>query len=117
MSRLLHGEGLLVTAMIGSTVGLSAIYAYGTQFEKDIVINKKYERIKGSKNSTSQIFMVSDSENNHYRVSKSVWFWQWYSTEMWSDMEEYKEYHVKGYGIRFGPLGTYPNIYNIKRKD
>jgi len=109
MSKALETKFLLGSAF--AMMAGSAAYAYGTQFEKKIVVDKKYERIKGSQNSTSQIFMVSDSENNHYRVKKTLWYGQFYATELWSEMEPEQEYDIKGYGVRFGFLGMYPNIY------
>ena len=38
-------------------------YVYSTPFEKEILIDKKYQRTRND----NHIFMFQDDENNHYR--------------------------------------------------
>jgi len=95
-------------------MGLSASYSYGTKFERKITIDDKFERVSGNKDSVRQILSVSDTDNNIYKVTKSLWYWQWYSTETWNRLKRGETYNVKGYGIRFGPLSIYPNIISAE---
>ena len=37
--------------------------------------------------------------------------------ELWNELEEGARYNIKGYGIRFGPLRIYPNIYAAEKMD
>jgi hypothetical protein len=97
--------------------GLSAGYSYGTQFEKNITVAEKFERVSGNQDYVKQIFGVSDTDNNTYQVHPSLWYWKWYSTETWTNMKPGETYHVKGYGIRHGFLGLYPNIISTSQVD
>ena len=103
----------ILAGLLGLT-GLSAGYSYGTKFEKEITIDEKFERIRGNKESVKQIFSVADTENNVYKVSHSLWYWQWYSTETWNSLKKGENYRITGYGIRSGPLSLYPNIINAQ---
>lgn len=104
-------SGILGIAGIG---GMSALYSYGTKFEKQITVDEKFERIVGDNGFPKQVFIVSDTENNIYKVSKSFWYWKWYSTETWNNMKKGETYNVEGYGIRYGMLSIYPNIIEVK---
>lgn len=99
---------------LAGLTGCSAAYSYGTKFEKTITIDEKFERIRGDKNSTRQVFSVSDTANNVYKVAPSLWYWKWYSTETWNGMKKGESYHVQGYGMRFGFLSVYPNIISAE---
>jgi hypothetical protein len=103
--------------LLGVSISGSAMYAYGTKFNKTITIDDKFERVSGDQNGVSQIFTVSDRDNNVYRVSRSLWYWQWYSTELWNKMKKGETYNVTGYGIRLGFLSMYPNIISIQHID
>jgi len=106
---------LLSLAGLTGLTGLSAAYSYGTQFEKKITIDEKFERVRGNKDSVAQIFSVADTDNNIYSVRRSLWYWKWYSTETWNSLKKGETYHVKGYGIRCGPLSLYPNIISAEK--
>lgn len=98
-------EGLIVAGgFVGSFVLPSVAYQRMTHFNKNIVIRNKYQRLKDDTNNSSCILMVSDSENNQYRISDSLW----------NGLEENKKYNVDGYGWKFGFLSMYPNIYAAK---
>ena len=98
-----------ICALIGLT-GASASYAYGTKFEKQITVDEKFDRIYGNDQMTRQCFAIADTENNIFHISRSFWYWKWYSTETWNNMKKGETYNVKGYGVRCGPLNIYPNI-------
>ena len=100
--------------LLAGSAGISACYSYKTHFEKQITIDDKFERIVGNDNSVNQVFSVSDTENNIYKVSKSFWYWKWYSTETWNNLKKNETYKIEGYGVRFGPLSLYPNIISAQ---
>ena len=108
MTHILAGLGL------AGLTGLSAAYSYGTYFEKQIKVDEKFERVTGGKESTRQVFSVSDTEDNVYKVGPSFSYWKFYSTETWNRMKKGESYDIQGYGIRFGPLSVYPNIISVK---
>lgn len=105
--------GIVVGGLAGLTC-LSACYSYKTKFEKTIIVDNKFDRVVGNKDSTRQVFSVADTENNIYTVSKSLWYWKWYSTETWNGLKEGETYAVEGYGVRYGLLSLYPNIISAK---
>lgn len=86
-------------------LGTSSIYASLTKFQKVITIDQKFNRVKGS-----HIFSMSDTENNVYQINHSLWYWHWYPTELWTSLKEGETYCIKGYGLRHGFLGLYPNV-------
>lgn len=102
--------GQIIGFGIGATVASSLLYARGTSFEKKITIKQKYQRTKTG----DHILMIQDADGNHYRVRNNLWWWQWYSTELWGRLEENTEYQVKGYGLRNGFIGLYPNIVKVR---
>ncbi len=116
IANLLSEPGLICAGLAGLT-GLSAAYSYGTGFEKQITVDEKFERVRGGEKSTKQVFCVSDTENNIYKVCPSFWYWKFYSTETWNNMKKGEKYDIKGYGLRFGPLSIYPNITEAKHID
>lgn len=91
-----------------------AIYTYSTKFDKTITIDEKFERVVGGKDSTSQVFCISTTNNEIYKVSKSLWYWKWYSTETWNSLKKGQTYNVTGYGWRCGPISLYPNIISCE---
>jgi hypothetical protein len=106
----------LLGAIAAGTVALNVGYVYGTTFHKQIMINRKFQRIHGGGDDGSavkQVFCVSDTQNNVYRVQNNLYYWNWYATEMWSGLKEGEVYNVKGYGWRFGPLSMYPNLVAV----
>jgi hypothetical protein len=102
---------------VGVCAGISAMYSYGTKFEKKITIEEKFERVQGGKNSTKQVFSIYDTENNAYQVNRSLWYWKWYSTELWNGLKKGETYNVTGYGLRCGMISLYPNIIEAKLCD
>ena len=100
---------------LGALVGGSALYSYGTSFQKSVIIKNKYIRVHGNKDNVSQVFMICDDQNKHYKVGKSIWYWQMYAPELWSSFKEGDEYDIKGYGWRFGLLSIYPNVYSADK--
>lgn len=104
---------LVGIAIISLTI-LKASYAYKTKFNKKITIDKKFERVVGNKHGTTQVYCVSTTDGEIYQLSKSIWYWQFYSAEMWTSLKKGHTYEITGYGWRQGFLSLYPNIVKIK---
>jgi len=86
------------------------IYAVGTKREKEINIVSKYQF---TRNGITE-FMIIDSEENHYNVNNSLWYWNWDSIEDWSSIEANKKINTKYYGFRLPILGIFPNIVSCQ---
>lgn len=96
---------------IVTLVGICASYAYGTKFEKNITVKKNYQRVGNSiEGPAHHIYMVSDSENNSYSVSKSLWYNQWNNNKLWNELEENSSHKIVGYGWRIPIFDVYPVI-------
>ena len=96
-------------------VGLSLIpikYSYNklTEFEKTIIIKNKFQIFSNLENRGSHTYMLSDINNNLYSTKNSLLNLHFYSSELWTSLEEGKQYKVKGYGIRSGLFHIYPNL-------
>ncbi len=95
-----------------SSLGLGGhiCYVYGTKQEKDIIVSKKY---KFDRNGSTE-FMIVDSQDNHYNVNNSLWYWKWNSIEDWSSIEANTKINSKYYGLRVPILGLFPNIVSCQ---
>lgn len=93
---------------------LKACYAYKTKFNKIITIDDKFGRIVGNKDGSRHVFCVSTTDGEIFKFTKSLWYWQFYSTEMWSSLKKGHSYEFTGYGWRNGFLSLYPNIVKIR---
>lgn len=103
-------QNIIKVLGVGLSCSIPLVYTYGTPFEKNITIKKKFTRVKGGRDSSSQIFMVCDNNNDNYKVEKSILWLKFNATELWTDLEDNKNYNIKGYGWRVGFLNLYPNI-------
>ena len=83
-----------------------AIYTYSTQFTKKITI-KNLTYFRSSKNSYN---LISDENNNVYKISNSIWYMFFTSAELYSSLNDNQRYTIKGYGLRIPFLGFYPMI-------
>ena len=83
------------------------IYVYGTSYNKDIFVIKKY---KFYVNGITK-FMIIDDENKHYCVNNSLWYWKWNSLEDWHKIQENRRIKIKLYGYRIPMFGMFPNIF------
>ena len=96
---------ILVVPMV-----LGLFYYYFTSFEKVITIDKTYTRSRRRRDH----YMLSDTKNNIYRVSNLWWKGIFTRAEIWESLDSGKKYKVKGWGVRYGLLDMYPNIYSAK---
>ncbi len=90
----------------GFGTSLHAMYAFGTVEVKSITIKDKYQMY--SNNITR--FYIIDTQNNHYCIPYSVWYFQYNVPEIWSSIEKSKPYKIKYYGYRIPCLNLFPNI-------
>ncbi len=92
--------------------GAHAIYSYGTEKKEEIKVNKKYKMV----NYGSTQFMVVDNKGRHFNLNNSFWFWKWDSIEDWERIKKGDDLHIKYYGLRMPFIGTFPNIFESKKK-
>lgn len=97
--------------LITGTIAKST-YIYTTTFNKEIVVSKSFHRYTNRGNND---YLIADENHNLFRVSESLWFWQWFPTELWSSIKENQKYHITGYGVRIRKLGIYPNIVRVNK--
>lgn len=88
------------------------LYTYSTKETKIITIKNKYMYT----NNAFTKFMVIDSENNHFCVNNTIWFWKWDSIEDWNNIELNKQIKINYYGYRIPVFGMFPNVYNTQFK-
>ena len=94
----------------GLIAGCSAVYTFGTRFNKQIIIKKKYiTQSDGFSN-----YMVTDHIDNIFRVSKSFWLWKFDNAETWNLLEKNQSYYIEGFGRRIPFLHMYPHIIRVK---
>jgi len=102
-------EGELV--ILGFILSSSAMYSYATQKQKTITVVKKYTFCRHGFTE----FMIIDTNNKHYNVNNSWWYWKWNSLEDWSKIEPNDTVYIKYYGWRIPFLGLFPNIFYSNR--
>jgi ssDNA-specific exonuclease RecJ len=91
-------------------LAITAIYAYGTRFEKTIKV-KEVNSLR-SKYGTNT---VADHEGNVYSVSNSIFYGVFNSIELYTKFDAEKSYQITGYGYRIPILGMFPNIVSAKQ--
>jgi hypothetical protein len=88
-----------------------------TREEKEIVVKKKY---KFDRSGFTE-FMIIDSNDKHYNLNNSLWYWKWDSIEDWHLIKEEQKLNTLTYGWRLPILGMFPNIvssqYNKSNKN
>ena len=67
------------------------IYAIVTREEKEIIVKKKYKFDR----SGFTDFMIIDSNNKHYNLNNSLWYWKWDSIEDWHLIKEEQKIAVQ----------------------
>jgi hypothetical protein len=65
--------------------------------------------------------MIIDSNDKHYNLNNSLWYWKWDSIEDWYSIKEEQKLNTLTYGLRVPILGMFPNIvssqYNKSNKN
>ena len=88
----------------------SVLYPLTTTFEKTITIKKKYTRARGNQGDS---YFIVDDTNTIYQVNNLFYTFDFNRAEDWNNLEEGKNYKIKGYGFRIGFLDMYPTISSI----
>ena len=98
-------------------ISCNLFYAVFTREEKEIIVKKKY---KFDRSGFTE-FMIIDSNDKHYNLNNSLWYWKWDSIEDWYLIKEEQKLNTLTYGWRVPILGMFPNIvssqYNKNNKN
>ena len=98
-------------------ISCNFFYAILTREEKEIIVKKKY---KFDRSGFTE-FMIIDSNDKHYNLNNSLWYWKWDSIEDWHSIKEEQKLNTLTYGLRVPILGIFPNIvssqYNKNNKN
>lgn len=98
-------------------ISCNLFYAIFTSEEKEIIVKKKY---KFDRSGFTE-FMIIDSNDKHYNLNNSLWYWKWDSIEDWYSIKEEQKLNTLTYGLRVPILGMFPNIvasqYNKNNKN
>ena len=89
---------------------INMVYTYGTKFEKKITV-KELNNLYIYKSSGN---FLSDTNNNTYRISNSIFYLFFTSTEVYENIDPNKTYNIKGFGLRIPILGLYPQIISAE---
>ena len=73
---------LLTTSV--TMISSNFFYAILTREEKEIIVKKKY---KFDRSGFTE-FMIIDSNDKHYNLNNSLWYWKWDSIEDWYLIKE-----------------------------
>ena len=99
---------LLTTS--ATMISSNFFYAILTREEKEIIVKKKY---KFDRSGFTE-FMIIDSNDKHYNLNNSLWYWKWDSIEDWYSIKEEQKLNTLTYGWRLTILGMFPNIVSSK---
>ena len=99
---------LLTTS--ATMISSNFFYAILTREEKEIIVKKKY---KFDRSGFTE-FMIIDSNDKHYNLNNSLWYWKWDSIEDWHSIKEEQKLHSLTYGWRIPILGLFPNIVSCQ---
>ena len=102
----------IIGAITGSLIAPIGYYAYGTYNTRPITIDSKFTKVFDGRTS----YMVSDKDNNIYRINRSFYYWRFNNVETWNLLKENKQYTVGSYGWRAPFWGMYPNIIDVKKE-
>lgn len=107
---------ILLTTSV-TMISSNFFYAILTREEKEIIVKKKY---KFDRSGFTE-FMIIDSNDKHYNLNNSLWYWKWDSIEDWHSIKEEQKLNTLTYGWRLPILGMFPNIvssqYNKSNKN
>lgn len=111
-----NNQAVLFTSSV-TMIGCNLFYAIFTREEKEIIVKKKY---KFDRSGFTE-FMIIDSNDKHYNLNNSLWYWKWDSIEDWHSIKEEQKLNTLTYGLRVPILGIFPNIvssqYNKNNKN
>ena len=94
-------------------ISCNFFYAMFTREEKEIIVKKKY---KFDRSGFTE-FMIIDSNDKHYNLNNSLWYWKWDSIEDWYSIHEEQKLTTLTYGWRVPILGMFPNIVSSQNNN
>jgi hypothetical protein len=97
--------------VFGTCIFAKMSYSYGTYFEKSVTVKDKYVRVVDGRS----LYMISDVDNQIYRIGKSIWYWKFDNAETWVSLNPNKKYNIKGYGWRIPFLHLFPNVFTVTK--
>ena len=100
-----NNQAVLLTTS-ATMISSNFLYAILTREEKEIIVKKKYNFDR----SGFTEFMIIDSNDKHYNLNNSLWYWKWDSIEDWHLIKEEQKLNTLTYGWRVPILGMFPNI-------
>jgi len=100
-----NNQSVLLTTSV-TMISSNFFYAILTREEKEITVKKKY---KFDRSGFTE-FMIIDSNDKHYNLNNSLWYWKWDSIEDWYSIKEEQKLNTLTYGWRVPILGIFPNI-------
>jgi hypothetical protein len=100
-----NNQAILLTTSV-TMITSNFFYALFTREEKEIIVKKKY---KFDRSGFTE-FMIIDSNDKHYNLNNSLWYWKWDSIEDWHLIKEEQKLNTLTYGWRVPILGIFPNI-------
>jgi hypothetical protein len=104
-----NNQAVLLTTSV-TMISSNFFYAILTREKKEITVKKKY---KFDRSGFTE-FMIIDSNNKHYNLNNSLWYWKWDSIEDWYSIKEEEKLNTLIYGLRVPILGMFPNIVSSK---
>jgi hypothetical protein len=104
-------DSILLRVKISFMIVPHIFYVLSTSSTKEIIVTDKY---LFTCNGFTK-FMIIDTNNKHYCVNNSLWYWKWDSIEDWSSINKNNKIFVKYYGYRIPFLAVFPNIYFTKK--
>jgi len=104
-----NNQSVLLTTSV-TMISSNFFYAILTREEKEITVKKKY---KFDRSGFTE-FMIIDSNDKHYNLNNSLWYWKWDSIEDWYSIKEEQKLNTLTYGWRVPILGMFPNIVASK---
>ena len=106
-----NNQSVLLTTSV-TMISSNFVYAVFTREEKEIIVKKKY---KFDRSGFTE-FMIIDSNDKHYNLNNSLWYWKWNSIEDWHSIKEEQKLNTLTYGWRVPILGLFPNIVSCQNK-
>lgn len=100
----------IAAQFFGLLILVQVILVVFTRFERTITIKTKMPYSLGGGRFLSVSNVIMDENGDAYTVTNQFLLLHFTSAEVWSNLQDGKQYRVKGYGIRVPILGWFPNI-------
>lgn len=112
--------GFIVGAIILGLIIWGFNWSYKTTYGNvqtiEITIKDKYIK-RSSGKSSSDKYLVVDTDKNTYEITDLGFIGKWNSTDLYNELEAGKKYKITTSGIRNQFWSMYPNINKIEEID